>query len=338
MAQQKILIVDDSPANIKILVEALRSDYQIMVATNGQEALDIAFSRKVPDLILLDIMMPGMDGYEVCRQLKAEPHTHNIPVIFVSALGEWEDEIKGLELDAIDYIVKPFAINTVKVRIHNHLELKRHRDHLDELVRERTSALQIANRKLERILEQTVNVLRLAVEIRDPYTAGHQHRVMLLACKIAEHLGMESSQIDSIRIAALLHDIGKIAIPSEILSKPGSLSHNEFNFLKEHPTTGYEILKEVEFPLPVAQFVVQHHEKMDGSGYPEGLMGQEIRPESRIICVADVVEAMYAHRPYRPSLGLDAALNEIKSKKGKLYDPEVVDVCLNLFKEQIFTF
>ncbi len=192
--------------------------------------------------------------------------------------------------------------------------------------------------RLQELMEETVNGLVSAVEKRDPYTAGHQRRVSLLANAIAEKMELEKFRSDGLRIAAIVHDIGKINVPSEILSKPGKLTNAEFDLIKTHPQAGFEILSIINFPWPVAEIVLQHQERIDGSGYPNGLKGDEIFIEARIISVADVVEAIASHRPYRPSLGIDFALEEINSKKGILYDESVVETCLALFKNNEFFF
>ena len=198
--------------------------------------------------------------------------------------------------------------------------------------------LLLSYKKLQRLLEETVNGLVSAVEIRDPYTAGHQRRVSVLAEAIAMEMDLQKDQIDGIRMAALIHDIGKIYVPAEILSKPGKLSEAEFNLIKIHPQAGHDILSSIEFPWPVAKIVLQHQERLDGSSYPQGLKGDEIIIEAKILGVADTIEAMASHRPYRPALGIDEALKEISSKRGLLYDPSVVDACLKLFNEGKFKF
>ncbi|MCK4694440.1 MAG: HD-GYP domain-containing protein, partial [Candidatus Cloacimonetes bacterium] len=192
--------------------------------------------------------------------------------------------------------------------------------------------------KLQRLLEETVNGLVSAVEMRDPYTAGHQRRVALLACAIAQEMDLTKDQINGIRIASNVHDIGKIYVPSEILSKPGRLTDVEFDLIKTHPQAGYDILCTIDFPWPVADIVLQHQERMDGKGYPNGISGKDIIFEARILSVADVVEAISSHRPYRPALGIEYALNEISTNKEILYDKNVVDICLKLFKENKFKF
>ena len=198
--------------------------------------------------------------------------------------------------------------------------------------------LQRSYEKLRETMIATVNTLASTVEMRDPYTAGHQRRVTILACAMAEEIGLTEEQFDGLRMAGLVHDIGKFSVPVEILNKPGRISETEFNIIKQHSQAGYNILKEIEFPWPVAQIVLQHHERLDGSGYPLGLKNGGIMLEAKILAVADVVEAMASHRPYRPALGIDAALEEITRNQGILYEPEIVDVCKRLFTEKGFAF
>ena len=193
-------------------------------------------------------------------------------------------------------------------------------------------------KKLQKTIEDSISAISLVTEARDAYTAGHQRRVSKLAVALAKEMGFSKDRVEGIKIAALIHDVGKINLPAEILSKPGKLSEMEFNLIKNHSQIGYDILKKIDFLWPVAEIVLQHHEKINGSGYPGGLKGNEILLEAKIICVADVVEAMSSHRPYRPALGIDAALEEISQNRGTLYDPEVVDMCLKLFKEKSFKF
>lgn len=191
---------------------------------------------------------------------------------------------------------------------------------------------------LRQAIEGSIELTALMIEAKDPYTAGHQRRVSILSCAIAKEMNFSEEQIEGTKIAGLIHDLGKISIPSEILSKPGRITDDEFSLIKTHPQVGYDILKKVKLPWPIAQTVLQHHEKMDGSGYPSSLSGEKILIEARILSVADVVEAISSHRPYRPALGIDAALEEISKNRGILYDSEVVDACLKLFKEKGFKF
>lgn len=206
-------------------------------------------------------------------------------------------------------------------------------------ITERVRAEEAVRNYIEDIRESFMSTVRVATiisEMRDPYTAGHERRVAEIACAIALKLGFDSDRITGLRVAGHLHDVGKIAIPAEILAKPGRISSVEFALIKGHPTAGYEILKDVKFPWPIALVALQHHERIDGSGYPNNLKGDEILLEARIIAVADVVEAMSSHRPYRPGLGIGPALTEISRGRGSAYDPEVADACLYIFRESRF--
>jgi PAS domain S-box-containing protein len=192
--------------------------------------------------------------------------------------------------------------------------------------------------KLQKAMEGTIQAMAITAEMKDPYTAGHERRVSKLACAIAKEMGVGEKDLDAIRMASAVHDLGKIYVPAEILSKPGKISEIEYSIIKTHPQVAHDILKTIDFPWPIAKIVIQHHERMDGSGYPAGLAGKDILLEARILGVADVVEAMASHRPYRPALGIDKALDEIIKNKGKLYDSAVVDACLNLFNKTGFKF
>lgn len=208
-------------------------------------------------------------------------------------------------------------------------------------ITERKQAEHELKQSLERLHRNTVgviNALAFTVELKDPYTSGHQRRVAQVACAIAKEMGLSEEQVDATRLAGIVHDIGKISVPSEILSKPGKINETEFSLIKAHPQVGYDVLKTIEFPLPIAQILLQHHEMMDGSGYPSGLRGKDILLEARILCVADVVEAMASHRPYRPAMGIGKALEEISRNRDILYDSDVVNACLRVFTQRGFTF
>ena len=451
-----ILIVDDVPANLKLLRDILSQEgYKVRPASNGTEALETVKSTK-PDLILLDIMMPGMDGFEVCQRLQENDQTTDIPIIFVTASTDLAGLIKGFQLGAVDFITKPFQEMEVLARVSTHLELFHMRENLQKMVESRTKDLQQNERKYRTLFESSSDAIMLldekgffdcnsatlkmfactsrdefldhhpselspptqpdgrsskeaaeetlasafkketsffewthrrssgedfpaevlltrltldgkdvlqatvrditerkqaeasireslvgtiaavskAIEARDPYTAGHQHRVSILAVSIAQEMGLGEEQIEGIRLGASIHDIGKIQIPAELLSKPTKLNDLEFGLIKSHSQIGYDILKDIKFPWPVSDIAYQHHERLDGSGYPQGLKGDEICLEARIVAVADVVEAMNSHRPYRPSLGIEKALEEIEQGGGRVYDPDAVRCCLTLFREK----
>ncbi|MES9956407.1 MAG: HD domain-containing phosphohydrolase [Sedimenticola sp.] len=582
-----IMVVDDAVDNLKLLTDVLTSHgYQVRAVSNGKDALETVNLRK-PDLILLDIKMPGMDGFEVCRRLKADGNTREVPVIFITASTDPKGASKGLQLGAVDYIMKPFVIDEVLARTKTHIELYRMRRHLareseeskarfrrlveglkeeyffyahgvdgvfnylspsveevlgytpeefmthyadyftdneinqkgaahseasmrgehqpsyevevyrkdrkrcwlevketplfdssgkvmavegiahDITARKTANELLIASQrrleqaqhmgrmgnweldletkelfwskeiyrifgvdpdkftpsyesfmdivhpddrqivdqaytwsvnkgvhydiihrinrksdgqvcylhehseqvtntqgevvqsvgtvqdityktraeeayreaqqKLQDALNQTVQAITNTLEQRDPYTAGHQQRVAKLAVAIGKELRLDDEVIKGLRFGGIIHDIGKIHIPAEVLNRPGKLSDDEFRIINTHPEVGFNIIKDVDFPWPVAKIIHQHHERLDGSGYPKGLQGEAICFEARILAVADVVEAISSHRPYRPALGIDVALEEITNNRGILYDSEAVDACLHLFHENLFS-
>ncbi|MCD6184390.1 MAG: response regulator [Deltaproteobacteria bacterium] len=332
-----VLIVDDNPTNIDLLVNTLKEEYRLGVAKDGLKALEYT-DKYLPDLILLDVMMPEMSGYDVCVKLKAVPRTANIPVVFITALDNIEDKTHGFQAGGVDYITKPFHVAEVKARVKTHLSLKRMREELNDqnIILEQKVAEK--TNELHQMLQATIHTMALTVEIRDPYTAGHQHRVALLACAIAKKMNLSSKQIRTIDIAGNLHDIGKIRIPTSIINRPGELLDIEYKMLKIHARVGYDILKNIPSPLPFAKAVLQHHERLDGSGYPQGITSDEILPEAKVVTVADVTEALSSFRPYRPAMGIDVALEEILKYKGVWYDPDAVDACRELFIKENFNY
>lgn len=335
-----IVVVDDNPNNLKVLRDMLQqAGFKVRASLDGATALR-SINLVPPDLILLDIRMPGMDGYEVCRELKANPNTADIPVIFISALLENKDKIMAFRVGGMDYITKPFHIEEVLARVQTHIQLYRMQRHLQQMVNEQTQELNATYQSLRRseqqysnILFQTIETIALTLEKRDPYTAGHQQRVAVLCENIARMLNLDEVRVVGLKLGASIHDIGKIYVPYELLNRPGVLTELEMSLIKTHPTVGYDIVKDIDFPWPVAQLIIQHHERIDGSGYPHGLKGDELLLESKILAVADVLEAMSSHRPYRPSLGAERAIEEIKRGSGTKYDPQVVEACLKLLDE-----
>lgn len=339
-----IVIVDDQPNNLRVLSSILQqAGYKVRPALDGAVALK-SIKSSPPDLILLDVRMPEMDGYEVCRQLKRDEQTRDIPVVFISALQDMEDKLAAFQAGGVDYVSKPFQMEEVLARVHAHLKLYRLQRDLQDIVEDRTRDLRTAleslnesQKKYTTVLEETILAISMTIEKRDPYTAGHQWRVSLMAVEIARELGMSSAAIEGLRLSAMVHDIGKIYVPVEILSRPGRLTELEFSMIKVHPQVGSDIMRQVHFPWPVADMILQHHERMDGSGYPCGLKGDEILLEARVIAVADVLEAMASHRPYRAALGLEVALAEIRRGAGSIYDKDVAAACLRLFEERGYT-
>ena len=341
--RKQVLIVDDERPIRMLLQKILEANgYDCRTAENAAEAREF-MSEMASDLILCDINMPGESGLDFIRHvLKAYPET---AAIMVSAIGDPLLAESMLQLGVYDYIIKPMDRNGILISVANafrrrDLEIanRSYRRNLEQMVDERTNSLKRSMTKLENAMNGIVRAIAHTVETRDPYTAGHQRRVADLAAAIAAEVGFEKDKVEAVRVAALIHDLGKISVPAEILSKPSRLTVNEFNLIKEHPQVGYDILKDIEFPWEIATMVYQHHEKLDGSGYPLGVAGDDLLPESRVLTVADIVEAMASHRPYRPGLGIDIALGEINKNKGKFYDPQVADACQALFTEKRFTF
>ncbi len=478
-----ILVVDDQLQNIELLEAYLvPQGYEIIRAANGEEALGRLSGNQI-DLILLDVMMPGMDGFEVTRRIRQDDKNRLLPIILVTALRETEDRVKGIEAGCDDFLSKPIDKTELLARIQSLLKVKAYHDlmgnyqkelesevtrrtkekdelvsklqeseevlsaseekyrslvenindvlytldtqgnityispvverftgykasdligkpftpliHTDDLsglmdnlnslasgqvepwdfrvldkdgrmifVRSSSRPLykhgkvvgitalmtDITDRKLseekllksyenlQKTLNDAINTMAKIVETRDPYTAGHQQKVADLAIAIATEMKLEGTQIDQLRMAAVIHDIGKMYVPSEILSKPGRLSEIEFMLVKTHAQFGYDIVKGMDFPGNIARAILQHHERLDGSGYPNQLKDKDTLLEAKILAVADVIEAMAAHRPYRPALGIEKALEEISKNKGRLYDPDVVDTCMELFSSGKFEF
>ncbi len=443
----KILLVDDNYDNLIILraiLKAVAPECTSKFASSGEEAMR-AISSDRPDAVILDILMPGMDGFQVCRGIKGDLRYSDIPVILLTAMDSSpENRTEGLKCGADAFLTKPVSEVELEAQLKALLgkkqqtatlksdlkDLKRqvdqdrarlrfegvkHRSIVDNLqdgvllydlssgepqlvesnfaasrllclkssghlpldgdgffmdiehegldcdaipvevrnrsfsVEGRPLVLQVVRditdlRKLEmtlrenadhlaRALNRTIDVLSLAVEARDPYTAGHQRRVADLSKAMARKLGLGEPDVEMIYRSAMIHDVGKISVPVELLSKPSALSDLEFALIRQHPVTGYDIVKRIDLSMEMALAVRQHHERLDGSGYPDGLRGDQIIPEARILSVADVVEAMSSHRPYRPALGVEAALSEIEGGRGTIYDPDAVDACVQVIRE-----
>ncbi len=340
---KQIMVVDDERPIRMLLQKILESNgYTCRTAENAAQARDL-MAVQACDLVLCDINMPGESGLDFIRfVLNTYPDT---AAIMVSAIGDPHLADSMLELGVYDYIIKPMDRNGILISVANafrrrELEIanRSYRRNLEHMVDERTESLRHSMSKLENAMNGIVRAIAHTVETRDPYTAGHQRRVADLAAAIAQEVGFTHDQIEAVRVAAIIHDLGKISVPAEILSKPSRLTANEFNLIKEHPQVGYDIVKDIEFPWDVSTMIHQHHEKLNGSGYPLGVAGSDILPESRVLTVADVVEAMASHRPYRPGLGVEVALEEIAKNKGQLYDPEMAQACIALFNSRRFSF
>jgi putative two-component system response regulator len=330
-----VLIVDDTETNIDILVESLGEDYDLSVATDGASALDLV-KQAEPDLILLDIMMPGMDGYEVCRKLQGDPRTADIPVIFLTALGEVKNKTLGFEIGGVDYITKPFEVTEIKARVKTQLsllmarrELAAQNEILENRVRERT-------RELLRVRDATIRSLASLAECRDTDTGNHIWRTQKYIVRLAEwyrdHIpGGTDLDIEILGKSASLHDIGKVGVPDHILFKPGPLTTEEFNLMKNHTIKGWDTIRKAQEGLPTDNFLsyaeeiaYTHHEKWDGSGYPRGLKGTQIPLSGRLMAVADVYDALVSPRVYKKAMPHSEAVKTILAGGGSHFDPELV--------------
>ena len=335
-----ILVVDDTPGNLAVMTALLKDDYRVKVAHNGERALRLVHSGEPPALILLDVMMPGLDGYEVCRRLKADPATESIPVIFLTARTDAEDETLGFSLGAVDYIGKPINPMVVKARIQAHLMAKS----MTDFLRGKSDVLEaeVARRTAEIQDLQDALVLSMAslAETRDNETGNHlrrtQHYVKRLAEQLRQHPPfaslLDDRNIDLLFKSAPLHDIGKVGIPDHILLKPGPLDAQEFEIMKTHTTLGREAIESAEQsigrPVPFLRFAkeiaLSHQEKWDGSGYPEGLKGDAIPLSARLMALADVYDALISRRVYKPAFTHEASVKIILEAGGRHFDPEVV--------------
>ena len=394
----RILIVEDSPLQAAMLRRLLQEDgHAVRHARHGVEGLAMAQAER-PELVISDVTMPEMDGFEMCRRLRDDAALAGLPIILLTAMNDVRDVLRGLDAGADNYVTKPYDRELLRDRVRAVLaspppadlqppmalhalidgrnmtvharpqqvlnlllstytnalaqnsQLQSTQDALTALneqlqqeVARQSSALLAQERHLaqerEALLRQetehlqalqgtlleSVAAIAATVEMRDPYTSGHQRRVADLAVLIGRELGMDAHRLEGLQIAGVVHDVGKIRIPAEILTKPGKLEAVEYAFIKTHARTGYDILKHLHFPWPIADMVVQHHERLDGSGYPQGLKGEAILLEARILAVADVVESMATSRPYRKAVGVEAAIAEIDSGRGTRYDTAVVD-------------
>ena len=336
-----VLVVDDTPDNLSLMGGLLRDHYHVKVANQGEKALKIAQGEQPPDLILLDIMMPGMDGYEVCRRLKANLHTRDIPVIFLTARADMEDERLGLALGAVDYITKPISPPILLARVATHLALKASADFL----RDKSAYLEreVALRTLEvqAIQDVTIMAMTSLAETRDNETGNHIRRTQLYVKALAEHLRdhprfahvLTDRMVDLLYKSAPLHDIGKIGIPDAILLKPGKLTVQEFEVMKTHTTLGRNAIEEAERRLGMRvaflsvskEIAYSHQEKWDGSGYPEGLKGDAIPVSARLMAVADVYDALISKRVYKPAFPHEQACAAIVKGRGTHFDPDMVD-------------
>lgn len=344
-----VLIVDDTPENIALITSLLIGIYRLKVATNGKKALDIAMSADQPDLILLDIMMPVTDGYEACMKLKSDPRTRDIPIIFLTSKAQVEDEQKGLELGAVDYITKPISPPILLARVKTHLQMKRVRDFLKD--KNTFLEQEVARRMKENLNIQDVAMMAIVslAATRDRKTGNHirrtQQYMKLLAMQLKEHPRfkdyLNDETISLLYKASPLHDIGKVGIPDCILLKPGKFTPEEFEIMKTHTVLGRDAIVSaeelLEIPANFLKFIREmaytHQEKWDGTGYPEGISGDDIPISGRLMAVADVYDALISKRVYKLPMSHEKAVAIIKEGAGTHFDPDVVDAFLAVADE-----
>jgi putative two-component system response regulator len=307
-ARPLLLLVDDEATNLQVLRHILQEDYRLLFAKDGAKALEMA-ERERPDLILLDVMMPGMTGYEVCQALKVQAHLEAIPVIFVTALADVEDEAHGFAVGAVDYITKPVSPPIVRARVRTHLSLVR----MDEL---RQTRLQIVQR------------LGMAAEYKDNETGLHVIRMSHFSKVLALAAGFSEAAAEELLNAAPMHDVGKIGIPDAVLRKPGKLDEQEWAVMRQHVEIGAQIIGEHASGLlrTAQRIALSHHEKWDGSGYPNGLSGEDIPLEGRIVAIADVFDALTSVRPYKAAWSVEDAVELLNKERGRHFDPHLVEL------------
>lgn len=344
-----VLIVDDSPDNITLMSRLLKDAYRTQIATSGEKALKIASSDDPPDLILLDIVMPGMDGYEVCRRLKEDPGTMKIPIIFLTAKSDTEDEKRGFELGAVDYITKPISAPIVLARIKTHILLKDSRDFLTDKNAFLEREVLRRTKEITAIQDVTIIAMGSLAETRDSETGNHirrtQNYVKMLADRLKYNprfkLFLTDENIDLLYKSAPLHDIGKVGVPDNILLKPGKLTPDEFGIMEKHTTYGRDAIVAAENRLGTAtsfltharEIAYSHQEKWDGSGYPEGLSGDSIPISARLMAVADVYDALITRRVYKQSFPHEVSVDMVKKGYATHFDPDVVDAFLEIEKD-----
>lgn len=354
----RILIADDQAENLFILEAMLGDDYTLHTVSDGQQLLDFLSQKGRVDLILLDVMMPKMNGFEACRQIKANPRTRDIPVLFLSSLESAADEEKGLIMGAEDFIHKPFSPPVVLARVRNHLnlnqirrELRRRNENLEMLVAERTREIleqsaELVRRKQEVIAGQaaTINAFCVLAEVRDNETGNHIRRtqdyVRALAERLRDHprfaASLDQESISLLHKSAPLHDIGKVAIPDAVLLKPGKLTPEEWTIMQTHcqhgynaiVSVGYELGEATDFLRHAREITLSHHERWDGKGYPEGLAGDAIPLSARLMAVADVYDALISRRVYKPAFPHEQAIEILAAERGQQFDPDILDALL----------
>lgn len=325
-----ILIVDDTLANLQLLANILKEDgYKVRPAINGNLALR-AVAQKKPDLILLDIKMPDMDGYQVCQALKENPATHDIPVIFISALSDANDKVRAFSMGGVDYLTKPFQFEEVKARVATHLQLKDYQENLELKIQAGLAEISLLNQEVIATQRDVIIMLGSVCEGRSTETGLHIRRMAAYCHFLAKCCGLDPETVALVKEAAPMHDIGKIAIPDSILEKPGPLTPDEWEIMKTHAELGYQMLVSSTSTRPLfkmaATIAHEHHEKWNGTGYPRGLKGEEIHIAGRLSAIADVFDALDSRRCYKKNWQLEDSLALFKEQRGQHFDPDLVDL------------
>lgn len=334
LGDRTILLVDDAKTNIDVLVQALKNDYKLGVAMDGPTAIDYT-KTYMPDLILLDILMPDMDGFEVCREIKKDPLSRAIPIIFITAVDEVEHKTKGFETGAVDYITKPFEALEVKARVKTHLTLKAAQEALQNqnaILEEKVAARTL---ELKRTQIEIIDRLGMAAEYRDRETGNHIKRMSKYCRAMGKALGLSPQEYDVLDLASTMHDVGKIGISDTILLKPGKLNKTERAKMMTHTEIGAKLLSGSNSRLlEIAKIIAKtHHERWNGTGYDDGLKGEEIPLFGRIVCICDVFDALISERPYKDAWPFDRAMEEIEDSVGTFFDPKLVKIFFSLADE-----
>jgi len=333
MPQPQILIIDDEPAVFESLEALLATEgYSLSFARNGVEGISRAISL-LPDVILLDLMMPGMDGFEVCHHLRSEERLAEVPILMITAFDEREMKLRGLNAGADDFLSKPIDRLELRARLRTIIRLDRYRKLNQERARLEQALRELgqSHGKLQQAYDETIQGWSRAMDLRDRETEGHSQRVTEMTLALARSIGMPDDEIVHLRRGALLHDMGKLGIPDKILHKPDMLNEEEWVIMRRHPVYAYEMLKGIEYLRPAIDIPYCHHEKWNGKGYPRGLSGEEIPVAARIFMVADIWDAIISDRPYRPARSMEYARNYIRSEAGQHLDPHITEIFLDLY-------
>ena len=328
-----VLVVDDDVANLKMAGRILSSEkMRVSCMKSGEDTL-VFLEENIPDLILLDIQMLGMDGFETMAKIMENPRTKDIPVIFLTADEDQDTEIRCLKAGAMDFLKKPFVPDVLLLRVRHTIDLIRLQNNLALEVEQKTQEVKAQHEKLERISIQIVKTLSGAIDAKDAYTNGHSNRVAEYSKEMAKRLGMSAEEQEDIYMMGLLHDVGKIGIPDAIINKPQGLTEEEYSVIRNHPVMGEEILKNItEFPR-LSTGARCHHERFDGKGYPDGISGDQIPIEARIISIADAYDAMSSRREYRDVLPQQVVRVEMEKGRGTQFDPKYLDIMLQMIDE-----